>query len=81
MPQPRVWGMSPMSTNTLELTRGKLYNIKLTDGHWSIGEFQGIRQTNWLKSRNIKRYMFRNIASGRNVELKSTARIREIPSK
>jgi len=67
-----------MSTNKpqLELIKGQLYNIRLTDGHWTTGQFQGIRETNWLQSRMVKRYMFRNVLTGRNVELKSLARIK-----
>ena len=65
-----------MSTNKLELIKGQLYNIRLTDGHWTKGEFQGIRETNWLRSRKVKRYMFKNILTGRDVELKSMARIK-----
>ena len=67
-----------MSTNKpqLELIKGRWYTIRLTDGHWTTGEFKGIRETNWLHTRNVKRYMFRNVATGRDVELKSTVRIR-----
>ena len=67
-----------MSTNKpqLELVKGQWYNIRLTDGRWTPGEFKGIRETNWLHSRNVKRYMFRNVATGRDVLLKSTVRIR-----
>lgn len=63
--------------NKLEL--GKVYRIRLTDGHWTDGEFRGVTEhgPNWAHSRTVNRYHFLNLATGRYVEIKSTIRIKE----
>ena len=60
-----------------ELIPGQLYNIRLTNRHWTVGEFQYIKQTNWLKSRTVSHFVFRNVETGRMIEIKARMRIRE----
>jgi hypothetical protein len=59
-----------------ELTRGEVYLIRLTDGRWVKARFERVHLSSWLKSRTMKHYMFVNLRTDRDIEIKSRERIR-----
>lgn len=61
-----------------EMVKGMVYRIRLTDGSWTDGQFLYIRETNWLRSKTMKHFMFRNVRTDRTIEIKSRQRIRQI---
>ena len=71
-----------MAARTLET--GKTYQVKLTSAAWVAARFERQTETGGLVSRHsgqrirksMKRYHFKNLASGRAVVLKSMAKVR-----
>lgn len=66
----------------LELTPGRNYRIRLTSGQWTDGRLLGERvipafNATWRTGRATTHWRFINIATGRDVEIKSRQRIRE----
>lgn len=64
---------------TLEI--GKTYRIKLTSGEWTDGRFDGLHESGvYLGSgrRTHKRYHFTNLRTGREIVLKSLAKVKEV---
>lgn len=66
-----------------ELVRGQLYRVRLTDGSWHDARFISERVYNPVFNanrlhdrRSTTHYLFQNIDSGRDVEIKSRVRIK-----
>ena len=67
-----------------ELEIGKIYQIRLAAGHWTNGRYLGPREYQTHRSprdyyqvysRAKTHYLFLNLATGREIEIKSKARI------
>lgn len=67
----------------IALVPGNTYRIRLTDGRWTDGRLLGERvipafNTTWRTGRATTHWRFINLATGRDVEIKSRQRIRAL---
>lgn len=62
----------------LQLVKGEVYRIRLTNGQWvdAVFLFYERRERNWANYRAVSRWHFRNVATGREVQIKSREKIR-----
>lgn len=62
----------------LQLVKGEVYRIRLTNGKWTDAEYLYYERSewNWAKMQAVSRWHFRNVATGREVQIKSRERIR-----
>ena len=74
------FGRGLWHTLSMELVQGKQYRIRLTDGHWTTGEYRYTKhhEANWYYKRATTHYIFVNVATGRVIEIKSMVRIHAI---
>jgi len=62
-----------------ELEKGNLYRVRLTDGSWVTGQFlYETLRARYLRNSARYHFVFRNLATGRDVEIKSLQRVREV---
>ncbi len=65
----------------ITLVRGEVYRVRLTNGSWYDARFIMEKIINGYKIRSMtvktrRHFMFQNLDSGRDVEIKSMVRIR-----
>lgn len=55
------------------LVKGEVYRIRLTSGQWIDAEylFYERRERSWANYRAVSRWHFRNISTGREVQIKT----------
>ena len=67
-----------------KLTLGNIYRIRLTDGHWTNGKL--LREVDTVQCRDCfghvvnrskHRFIFENLATGREILIKSMQKIKE----
>ena len=69
----------------ITLVKGQVYRIRLTDGRWTDGKFLYEKAAHRRESRVYgtytgpnRHFMFENVRTGREIEIKSMQKIREI---
>lgn len=69
---------SANATADLQLVKGETYRIRLTNGGWTDAVFLYYerRERSWANMRAVSRWHFRNVSTGREVQIKSREKIR-----